>query len=299
MDQAVLQKEDENKKKGIIVSFAIHVLLLLIALLPYFSSKEFPQEFSGIVVAFGAPEGGSSDANPLSNNDEQVSNDIPKEAASDDSKQKSVSTSKQKETSDPVKTKKPVSDLNPVSSTSDVSVEDSQREKAKREAEAAEADNKRRQAEEIAKREAQKKAEEEAKKAAYDESKSKFSDLFGTGKGNDNNDENAGNPKGDPNSDALNQVATGAGRIGGGLINRNVLFEPEINDNSQHIGIVVIKVCVNRDGKVVETKFTQQGSTTTNKVLVDIAVAAAKKYQFSPSEIETQCGNITIDFKVE
>jgi len=299
MDQAVLQKQDENKKKGIIVSFAIHALLLLIALIPYLSSEEFPKEVSGIVVAFGNPDGGSSDANPLSNTDEPLSEEIPNDDASKDDKKESISTSKQKETEDPVKSKKPVSDLKPISSTSDIAVEEAQKEKAKKAAEAAEAENKRRQAEEIARKEAQKKAEDDAKKAAYDESKSKFSDLFGSGKGNNNNDNNEGDPKGDPNSDALNQIATGAGRIGGGLTNRGVVFEPEINDKSQHTGIVVIKVCVNRDGKVTEAKFTQQGSTTTNKDLVDLAVSAAKKYQFTPSDIEIQCGNITIEFKVE
>jgi outer membrane biosynthesis protein TonB len=299
MDQAVLHKEDENRKKGIIVSFAFHTLLLLIALVPYLSSEEFPKELSGIVVAFGIPDGGSSDANPLSNSDEPLSNESPNDDASDDNKEKSISTSKQKETSDPEKSEKPVSDLKPISNTSDVAVEDAKKEKSKKEAEAAEEENKRRQAEEIAQLEAQKKADAEAKKAAYNESKSKFSDLLGTGKGNNNNDSNAGDPKGDPNSDALNQIATGAGRIGGGLTDRGVIYEPKINDKSQFTGIVVTKVCVNKEGKVVEAKFTQQGSTTTNKLLVDLAVNAAKKYQFTPSEIETQCGNITIEFKVK
>lgn len=298
MDQAVLHNEDENKKKGLIVSFVIHILLLLIALVPYLASEEFPKEVSGIVVAFGTPDGGSSDANPISNDDEAIAQDQPEEDTSTDDKEESKSTSKQKETQDPSPNKKPVSDLTPISNTSDVAVEDAKKEKARKDAEAAEAENKKRQAEEIARKEAQRKADEEAKKAAYNESKSKFSDLLGSGKGNNNNSGTEGDPKGDPNSDALNEIATGAGRIGGGLTDRGVLFEPEIDDNSQYTGIVVTKVCVNSEGKVIEAKFTQQGSTTTNKVLVDIAVKAAKKYKFTPSDIETQCGNITIEFKV-
>lgn len=297
MDQAVLQKEEENKKKGLIMSFVIHTLLLLIALIPYISSEQFPKEISGIVVAFGAPDGGSSNANPISQDDELTTEKTPNEDTSKDNKQKSTSTSKQNETKDPAQSTKSKSDLKPISNTSDVAAENARKEKAKQAAEAAE--NKKRQAEEAAKQEAQKKAEDEAKQAAYNESKSKFSDLLGSGKGNNNNDNNAGDPKGDPNSDALNQIATGSGRIGGGLTNRGVLYEPEINDNSQYTGIVVVKVCVNKAGKIIESKFTQQGSTTTNKVLVDLAVASAKKYQFTPSEIETQCGNITIEFKVK
>ena len=299
MDHAVIQNEDENKKKGIIVSFMIHALLLLIALMPYLATEENPKEISGILVAFGVPEGGSSDANPLAKTDEPIPEDTPNEESSKDIKEESKSTSKQKETADPIPNKKPVSDIKPISKTSDVAVEEAQKEKARKEAEEAEAEIKRRQAEELARNEAQKKADDKAKKAAYNDSKSKFSDLLGSGKGNNNNDNNAGDPKGDPNSDALNQLATGSGRIGGGLTDRGVLFEPEIDDRSQYTGIVVIKVCVNKAGNVKEAKFTQLGSTTTNKLLVDLAVNAAKKYQFSPSEIETQCGNITIEFKVK
>lgn len=299
MDHALPHKKDENRKKGIIVSFMIHALLLLIALIPYLATEQLPEQISGIVVAFGTPEGGSSDANPIAKTDEPMSEKTPTEDTSKDDKDKSASTAKQKDTKDPLPSKKPVSDLKPISNTSDVAVVEAQKEKARKDAEAAEADEKTRQAEEIARKEAQRKAEEDAKKAAYNDSKSKFSDLLGSGKGNNNNDSNAGDPKGDPNSDALNKLATGSGRIGGGLTDRGVLFEPQIDDNSQYTGVVVVKVCVDRTGKVSEAKFTQLGSTTTNKLLVDLAVGAAKKYQFTPSDIETQCGNITIDFKVK
>lgn len=299
MDHALPHKKDENRKKGIIVSFMIHALLLLIALVPYLTSEEIPKEISGIIVAFGAPDAGSSDANPIAKTDTPISTDSPQEDTSKDDREKTTSTSKQKETKDPTPDKKPISDLTPISTTSDVNVEDAKKEKAKKDADAAEADRKKRQADKIAREEAEKKAKDEAQKAAYNDSKSKFSDLLGSGRGNNNNDSNAGDPKGDPNSDALNQIATGSGRIGGGLTDRGVLFEPQIDDNSQFTGIVVVKVCVNRDGNVIEANYTQMGSTTTNKSLVDLATDAAKKYKFTPSDIDTQCGNITIEFKVK
>ncbi len=299
MDHALPHKKDENKKKGIIVSIMIHILLLLIALIPYLASEEIPKEISGIVVAFGVPDGGSSDANPIANTDEPISEKKPTEDSSKDDDEKSTSISTQEETKDPIPSKKPISDLTPISNTSDIAIEEAQKEKARKEAEASKAENKRRQAEEMARIEAQRKAEEDAKKAAFSDSKSKFSDLLGSGKGDNNNDNNAGDPKGNPNSDALNQITTGSGRIGGGLTDRGVLYEPQIDDNSQYTGVVVVKVCVDQTGKVIEAKFTQLGSTTTNKLLVDLAVDAAKKYQFTPSEIEIQCGNITIEFKVK
>jgi len=277
MDHALPNKKDENRKKGIIVSFMVHALLLLIALVPYLVSEQIPKEISGIVVAFGTPDGGSSNANPIAKTDEPVAKDVPKDNVSKDENKKSTATSKEKEVRDPTPNKKPVSDIKPISETSDVAFDEAQKEKARKEAEAEEAEEKRRQAQEIARREAEKEAEEKARKAAFSES---------------------GDPKGDPNSDALNQIATGSGRIGGGLTDRGVLFEPEIDDNSQYTGVVVVKVCVDKSGKVIEANYTQLGSTTTSKTLVDLAVDASKKYRFSPSEIDTQCGNITIEFKV-
>ena len=298
MDHVLPHKKEENRRKGLIISFMFHILLLLIALIPYLATEKIPKEISGIVVAFGMPDGGSSNANPISNSNEQEADEVPKEETSQDNTEKSASTSKEKETSDPSESNKPINDIQPVSKTSDVVAAEAQKEKARQEAEAAEAAEKQRQAQELARIEAQKAAEEKARKAAFDDSKSKFSDLLGTGKGNNNNEGNQGDPKGDPDSDALNEIATGSGRIGGGLTNRGVLFEPEINDNSQYTGVVVVKVCVDKTGKVIEAKFTQLGSTTTNKTLVDLAVNSSKKYKFSPSEINIQCGNITIDFKV-
>ncbi|MEM9545772.1 MAG: energy transducer TonB [Bacteroidota bacterium] len=298
MDHALPHKKDENRKKGIIVTFMVHALLLLIALFPYLVSDQIPEEISGIVVAFGSPKGGNSNANPVSNTDELIAENTPKEDVSTDDNKKTVAASKEEEVNDPAPSKKPVSDIKPIAKTSDVAFEEAQKEKARKAAEAKEAEAKKRQADEIARQEAEREAEEKARKAAFSESKSKFSDLLGSGKGNNNNDGNVGDPKGDPNSEALNQIATGSGRIGGGLTDRGVEYEPEIDDNSQYTGVVVIKVCVDKSGKVIEANYTQLGSTTTSKTLVDLALDASKKYKFSPSEIEVQCGNITIEFKV-
>lgn len=300
MDHAVLHNEDENKKKGIIMSFVIHALLLLIALIPYLVSNNPPTELSGIVVAFGTPDGGSSNANPISNDYDTKVDNTPREAATQDNQAKSTSNTPDTKTSEPKTDAPSQSNLDPVSNTSDVVVDDSKKaQEDKAAAEAREAERMQKQAEERARIEAEKEAEAQAKKAAYDKSKSKFSDLLGSGKGNNENTGNQGDTKGDPNSDALNQLATGSGRIGGGLTDRGVLYEPEIKDRSQYTGTVVVKVCVNASGKVVEAKYTQMGSTTTNKVLVDLAVDGAKKYKFTSSEVEMQCGNITIDFSVK
>ncbi len=93
-------------------------------------------------------------------------------------------------------------------------------------------------------------------------------------------------------------MSTGSGEIGGGLGGRGVLSKPKITDNSQKVGDVVMKVCVNSDGQVISAKFTQAGSTSSDPGLVATAVKAAKKYKFSKGSVDKQCGTIKIKFRV-
>jgi TonB family protein len=86
--------------------------------------------------------------------------------------------------------------------------------------------------------------------------------------------------------------------VGGGLGNRGVKYEPTISDNSQKTGKVVVNVCVDKSGKVISAEYTQKGSTTTDSDLRALAERSARKFVFSESTIEKQCGTITIDFKV-
>lgn len=296
----MLHKEEENRQKGLIVSFVVHALLLLLCLIPYMTYEDPPKQLSGITVAFGSPDGGAGDVAPTTEETVEPQESKPTESSSANNNQESKAPEKQNEVAQPKKAAVPISDVTPLQDESVVAAEEAQKQKAEADAQAAaEAEVIKRQAERLAAQEAQRKAEEEAKKAALDKSKSTFSDLFGQGSGNNNSTGNQGDPNGDPNSSALDQIATGSGRIGGGLSNRGVVFEPEINDSSQKTGKVVIKVCVDSSGKVVEADYTQRGSTTTDKYLVDVATKAAMKYQFTPSDVETQCGSITIEFKVK
>ncbi|MGB4849997.1 MAG: hypothetical protein WBP41_18875, partial [Saprospiraceae bacterium] len=57
-------------------------------------------------------------------------------------------------------------------------------------------------------------------------------------------------------------------------------------------------VCVDKTGKVIKAVYTQKGSTNTDSELKEIARKAALQFKFTLSEIEEQCGTITVDFKV-
>ena len=61
----------------------------------------------------------------------------------------------------------------------------------------------------------------------------------------------------------------------------------------------MISVCVDKSGKVIKAEYTQKGSTTTDSELKEVAKRAALQFKFTTSEIEEQCGTITVDFKVK
>ncbi len=108
-----------------------------------------------------------------------------------------------------------------------------------------------------------------------------------------------GDPLGSKDAEILEGITRGKGKIGEGLDSRGILYEPSFDDTSQKSGTVVVKVCVNKSGNVVSSRYTQRGSTTTDSELIELAVRNAKKYRFTPSNIDKQCGTITVEFIVK
>lgn len=277
--------QEDTKKRGLFISIGIHALLLLIAFLPLMTYQDPPPEKEGILVNFGAPDQGSGDDRPMTEQDQEVdpapptAEDIPEEEQ------------EQKEEAEASRLKPEEKML--TDQESDVKIK-KQAEKAREQSEAekkAEAEARRKQQEEAARK---------AKQEEYEKSKSKFSEAFkGSGKGETSKPGSQGDPNGDPDSDILEGISTGKGKIGGGLSNRGVVYEPPIKDQSQKTGRVVMRVCVNKEGKVISAEYTQKGSTTTDSDLKRIAKNAAEKFTFSEGELEKQCGDITIDFKVQ
>ena len=122
----------------------------------------------------------------------------------------------------------------------------------------------------------------------------------GTGRGDKNKLGDTGDPDGVPNTDRLSGISSGgAGSVGGGLEGRGVVRSPQLQDNSNRKGRVVVRVCVNAAGRVTSARYTQQGSNTNDAVLRQLAEQNAANYQFSPGKAEEQCGSITYDFVVK
>ena len=107
-----------------------------------------------------------------------------------------------------------------------------------------------------------------------------------------------GDPLGSRDSDILEGISKGKGKVGDGLDARGVMYEPLFEDSSQKSGTVVVRLCIDDEGKVISARYTQKGSTTTDSELINIAVSNSKKYRFSPSQLPEQCGTVSIVFIV-
>lgn len=286
--EAILNHGDsKNRQRSLIASIIIHFILLLLLLIPVFRFPIPPPGQQGILISLGEPDEGQGDAvaEASAAQKEQVSEEQPEPG-----EQAKPAPEMQEEVIKKAAVQERVTDVR----TKDVVVSEEEKQRRRM----AELESQRQAQLEEARRKA---AEEEARRQAeYEKQKNTYGNLLGSGdgKGQTGTQGNQGDPHGDPNAEALQGISSGSGMVGGGLGDRGVLFEPTISDRSQKTGRVVVRVCVDRTGKVISADYTQRGSTTTDAELRELAERSSRQFRFTPSDIEKQCGTITIDFKV-
>ena len=147
---------------------------------------------------------------------------------------------------------------------------------------------------ERAKAEAEK-AKKEAEKA---ESKSFFDNLIKDSKKKADAAEKAAEAAAKQSESQANLVSSSDAGLSDDISSRQVLKKPNIVDNTQKEGRVVVKICVDGSGKVISASYTQVGSTTTDGHLIDLAEKGVMEYIFSQSPTERQCGRVFIDFRL-
>lgn len=277
----VLANEPENRRKGMIISGIIHALILLLFFIPFVTRPEII-DAGGILIAFGEPDAGSADneeqVKEMEESQPQPSSSVKSSAAESQDFKAVEEEAPVKAKVDPKKTPAVTPKPTPAKTAAQIAAEEQKKKEAEEKARA---------------------EQEAAEKAKRESQKKKYSDLLGKGKGNNNNAGNQGDPNGSPDSKELDKITKGSGRVGGGLSGRGVEYEPSFADNSQKTGKVTLTICVSKDGKVQTADFTQKGSTTSDPYLIGIAQKTALKYRFSKSEIESQCGTMTIDFRLQ
>lgn len=287
--QQISLNEKQNNRRGFITSLIVHILILLLAILPLLTYPDPPPGQEGILVSFGAPDMGMGDSRPDTQQEEMVEPKPPSEE-----EQKTV-------TSPPTAPTTPVESQKDVVTSEDPNVAAIKKKEEERKKAVEDERVRAKEANEradIAEKERQ--ADEARKQAEYDKAKKQFGDAFGgSGKGSTNKPGNQGDPNGDPDAKNLEGISTGKGNIGGGLKGRGVVHTPTITDKSQKTGIVVVSICVNSKGDVIKAEYTQKGSTSADTELRQIAVSSAKKFKFSASNVDSQCGTVTINFKLQ
>lgn len=311
-NDVILANEEQNRKKGLLMSIVLHLLLIFLCFMTFFNDHKKPSDqISGIIVQLGIVEGGNSVEEALSEaTPSETQENTPADTAApiDEDKETAQEVVPEKEESVKESSPKASTESQTVKEQSDILAK-KEKEKANKLAQKKKAAEAKIAAEEKAKKEAVRKAAEEAKrkaveeeakkKAEYEAKKSKYGSLLSGGNGNNDNSGNQGDPDGDPNSKALENLATGSGSIVEGLSDRAVDYKPVIMDNSQTTGTVVVDICINTAGKVISAKYTQKGSTSNDKELIEVAEKGVLKYRFSASNAAKQCGSVIIDFKLK
>ena len=117
----------------------------------------------------------------------------------------------------------------------------------------------------------------------------------GTSEGAGNQGETGGSPDG--SHEGMGQGSSGSFDLAG----RGMIGDwPQADYPSNYSGKVVVMIWVDRNGKVTNAKHQPVGSTTNVGVLVNAAIKAAYKAQFTPSETQDiQQGTITYVFKLK
>jgi len=142
-------------------------------------------------------------------------------------------------------------------------------------------------------------AEEQARKAAEEQEKrDKAQALGGLFGNNQQGAQGSGTTQGASQQGSNNPV--GHGSVGGNswsLAGRNIKALPKPSTQFNQEGKVVVNIQVNSAGKVISATV-GEGTTVSDYQTRQVALEAARKAEFTPSENRIQVGTITYTFKL-
>ncbi|TXB64024.1 hypothetical protein FRY74_12285 [Vicingus serpentipes] len=253
--------QDNNSRKGLIVTILFHTLLLLLFLFVGMAYPDPPPPEEGITINFGTSDEGSGDVQP--ENPTETSENIEKENVEAETTTASNIAEEQVVTQNTTET---------------INVNASE--------------NTTQESETVVEEQSTSQNLSEALNAFNNNSSSSNANEGETGNPGDQ-----GSLDGDPNSS--NHTGGGIGNgVSYSLAGRSMLSTPKINDNSQEQGKVVVDIVVDKTGKVIKATPGGRGSTTTSPLLYKKALDAALKTKFNakPDLIGDQKGQMTFVF---
>jgi outer membrane biosynthesis protein TonB len=310
-----LQNSARGKRKGILGTVIVHLLLFAMLILVGFSTPPTPDSEEGILVNFGTGETGIGDIEPSPPSFKEESSAPPvKELASPPP---SAAKPVKKTADDPLLSQN--TEEAPVVKKTPPVIKKVDPEAAKKRLEKIEADkkiNEQLEAERVRVR------EEEAEKRRIATEQKRESDIMNKTKNALVNSQNrgttstgegiAGGPgnQGDPNGSINSKVrgsGSGTGTSGTGTGNKGISYSlqgrgvqalPQPKYDYQAEGRVVVEVSVDRSGKVVQATPGTKGSTTLDEYLLRVAKEAAlgASFEVKQDAPAIQKGTITYNF---
>ncbi|NRR93480.1 energy transducer TonB [Winogradskyella undariae] len=293
-----LETNHQRNSAKITALIALIVLLLLFVVGPQYMDP--PEEY-GVAVNFGTTDFGSGNK-PLSEPKKAVEDKIVEESAVEESipEETQVTPSEASTKAEEVMTQ---------DNAEAIAIKKQKEAEAK--AKAAEAKAKA-EAKAVAEKVEQEKREAEEKKRQEEaEKKRKLDNLIGGvknadgntdgGEGPDSKGGNKGQLDGDPYATSyFGGSGPGKGGIGYGLGGRGKPSRQIFEQNCNEYGLVVVRIEVNRQGKVVNAEPGIRGTTNTHPCLLEPAkkIAMSHKWPVDNDAPATQVGFVSINFDV-
>jgi len=293
--------DTRHKKKSFTLTTALLSALVLLLFYIGLTYMDPPIE-NGISVNFGTMDFGMGDKQPM----EKIRSeplDIPEPPNVQQEQIDEVVPEEVQE--EVVEKEQPTEKV--LTQESEESIKIKQQKEAKRKADAA-AKKAKAEADRVAreKREAveQKRKEQEAKKAELDKLMGGLNKSDGTAsgsEGDDNRPGDKGQPDGDPYATSYyGSPGSGSGTGGYGLNGRSLVSKGKVQQECNQEGRVVVKIVVDRTGKVISATPGVKGTTNNNRCLLEPAKRTAFKHKWNldsnaPSQ---QIGFVVVNFKL-
>ena len=293
-----LKTKHERNSARITALIALILLLLLFVVGPQYMDP--PEEY-GVAVNFGTTDFGSGNK-PLSE---------PRKAVEDKVVEEEVVEEVQPEETKVTPTEAATKAEEIMTQENAEAIAIKKQKEAEAKAKAAEAKAKADAKAAAEKVEREKREAEEKKRAEEAEKRRKLDNLIGGvknadgntdgGEGPDNQGGNKGQLDGDPYAPSyFGGSGPGKGGIGYGLGGRGMPSKRIFKQDCNEYGLVVVRIEVNQQGKVIKAEPGIRGTTNTDPCLLEPArkIALSHKWPADPEAPTTQVGFVSINFDV-
>lgn len=290
--------ETKHEKDSAKVTALITVILVLLLFIVGQTYMDPPEEY-GVAVNFGTTDFGSGRVQPREpiRSTPQEIKEPPRETAQEAKVEESTPTDTKAE------------EVLTQDNAEEIAMKKQKAKEAAAQKAKEEAEKRAKEAEERAERERieaeeKKRKEQEAKKKALDEMMGGLNKSDGTASGSEGDDDSPGDKgqiDGNPYANSYyGQPGSGDGGLGYGLKGRGkATFKKQKQDCNEE-GRVIVRIVVNRDGRVVEATPGVKGTTNNASCLLTPAkkIALSHKWRPDPKAPSKQIGFVKIDFKL-